>query len=186
MITFVIVYLSLALYISKQAEIDTKSKADAILVLGARSYILGKYNPCLEARVEHAVDLYRAGYAHKILVSGGIDKEDNVNEADIMKKMATEKGIPSIDILEERYATSTFENFSLSYDILKQNNLSSVIVVTEPFHVARATLVAKKLGYNLSVSPAKDSPCWLPNHYFTKYFLKELFALIKYKIENKL
>lgn len=185
-IILVLAYLSIALYIAKQAERDTKLKADAILVLGARSYIEGKYNPCLKARVEHAVALYKAAYAPKIIMSGGNDREDDANEADTMEKIAIEKGIPSTDILEEKSATSTYENFSLSSDILKENNLNSVIVVTEPFHVARAALVAQKLGYNFSVSPAKNSPCWLPNKYLNKYFLKEPFAIAMYKLQNKL
>ncbi len=185
-IIFLIGYLSLGFYIAAQAEKDTKTKVDAIVVLGARSYIDGKYNPCLLARVDHAVALYKSGYASKILVTGGDDKEDQVNEAETMKKMATEKGIPSTDILEEKAATSTFENFTLSQNILKKNNLHSLIIVSEPFHAARAALVARRLGYKFSVSPAKDSPCWKQNKYFTKYFLKEPFAIVLYKLQGKL
>ncbi len=155
------------------------------MVLGARSYIEGKYNPCLESRIVHAVGLYKAAYAHKILMSGGNDKEDNVNEADTMKKIAMEKGVSTTAILEEKNATSTYENFTLSYDILKKNNLNSVIVVTEPFHVARAALVSKKLGYKFSISSVKDSPCWVPNKYLSKYFFKEPLAIIQYKLQGK-
>lgn len=180
------IYLSLAIYIALQAERDTKSKADVILVPGARSYIGGKYNPCLKARVEHSVALYKNLYASKILMSGGIDREDGINEADTMEKMAIEQGVPAGDILKEKAASSTYENFSLAKSILKINRLSSVIIVTEPFHIARAALVAKKLGYNFSVSPAKDSPCWLPDKYFSKYFLKEPFAVMMYKLQGKL
>jgi uncharacterized SAM-binding protein YcdF (DUF218 family) len=185
-IFFIILYSSLSLYIAKQAEKDMPSKADAILVLGAKSYIDGKYNPCLEARVNHAMILYQSGYAHTIIVSGGNDREDDINEAETMKKIAMEKGIPSTAILEEKSATSTYENFSLSQKILKKNSIESVIIVTEPFHVARAALVAKKVGYNFSVSPVKDSICWAPNKYFTKYFLKEPFVIALYKLQNKL
>jgi uncharacterized SAM-binding protein YcdF (DUF218 family) len=186
LLSFVSVYLSIALHIAIQAERDTSKKADALLILGARSYIAGEYNPCLEARVMHAVELYKAGFASKIIVSGGNDQEDNVNEAKTMKKIAVEKGVPSSAILEEKAATSTFENFSLSAALLKKNNLRSVIVVTEPFHAGRAALVAKKLGYTFSVSPAKDSPCWVPNKYVSKYFLKEPIAIIGYLLQNKL
>lgn len=183
---FVLAYLLFAVYIGEQAENDTKFPSDIILVLGARSYIDGKYNPCLEARVTHAVELYKNHYAAKIIVSGGNDKEDNANEAETMKKIAIEKGVKPEDILLEKKATSTYENFLLSQNILKKNNLHSVIVVTEPFHIARASMIAYKLGYNFTLSPAENSPCWLPNKYFTKYFLKEPLAIMAYKIQNRL
>jgi uncharacterized SAM-binding protein YcdF (DUF218 family) len=185
-VIFLISYLALALYIGNKAEEDTKMKADALLVLGARSYIDGKYNPCLEARVEHAVDLYKANYAHKLIVSGGNDHEDNANEAETMKKIAVEKGVKPNDILMEKTATSTYENFTHSQSILTNNKLKSVIVVTEPFHMARSILIAEKLNYNFTVSQAADSPCWKPQKYMTKYFLKEPIAIMLYKLQNKL
>jgi uncharacterized SAM-binding protein YcdF (DUF218 family) len=180
------VYFSLALYIGEHAEKDTKVKSDGILVLGARSYIGGKYNPCLLSRMQHAVELFKDGYASKIVVSGGNDVEDGVNEAETMQKIATEMGINKKDILEEKSATSTYENFAFSQKILKQNHLHSVIVVTEPFHIPRASLVAKKLGYDYTLSPVENSSCWVPQKYFSRYFLKEPFALMGYKIEGRL
>jgi uncharacterized SAM-binding protein YcdF (DUF218 family) len=183
---FLISYISLAFFIGNRAESDTKKKSDVIVVLGARSYIDGKYNPCLKARVSHAADLYKEGYAPKLLVSGGNDIEDNVNEAETMKKIAVERGVKAEDILLEKAATSTYENFSLSQQIIKDKNLDSVIIVTEPFHMARASLIADKLQYNYSVSPAIDSPCWQQNKYFSKFFLKEPVAIMQYKLKNRL
>ena len=119
-------------------------------------------------------------------MSGGYDKEDKISEAETMKKIALEKGIPSKDIILEKAATSTYENFTYSKQILNKNNLKSIIIVTEPFHMARASSVAKKLGLNFTQSPVKDSPCWQPNKYFSKYFLKEPVAILLYKLQGKL
>jgi uncharacterized SAM-binding protein YcdF (DUF218 family) len=179
-------YLSLAFYIGVIAESDTKKKSDAILVLGARSYIGGTYNPCLKTRVDHAAALYKEGYAPKIIVSGGNDHEDNANEAETMRKIAMEQGVPKQDILLEKAASSTYENIRLSQPIMKSNKLRSVILVTEPFHIARASLVTQKQGVQHSISPAMKSPCWQPNKYLSKYFLKEPVAVIMYKLQNKL
>jgi uncharacterized SAM-binding protein YcdF (DUF218 family) len=181
-----LLYFSLAVYVARQAGQDTKVKSDAIVVLGARSFIDGEYNPCLVSRVKHGVDLYKAHYASKLLFSGGNDLEDGVNEAETMQKIATGLGVSPNDILLEKKSTSTYENFRLSQKILQSNKLHSSIVVTEPFHVARIALVAKKLGFDFSVSPASDSSCWQKNTYFSKYFLKEPLAIILYKLENKL
>jgi len=179
-------YLSLAIYIGKIANEDTKSISDAILVLGAKSYHGNSYNPCLVSRVNHAVDLYKAKYATKILVSGGFDKEDHVNEAETMKKIAINLGVPSNNILLEKSSASTYENLLFSQKILKSAGLNSVIIVTEPFHVARASLVADKLNLKYTISSVSNSSCWVPRKYFSSYFLKEPFAVILYKIENKL
>lgn len=119
-------------------------------------------------------------------MTGGNDKEDSVNEAETMKKIAIENGVDPQDILLEKKSTSTFENFVFSQNILNYNNLKSILIVTEPFHMTRASLVAQKLKYHYTVSPASNSPCWSPNHYFTKYFLKEPVGIIMYKIQNKL
>jgi uncharacterized SAM-binding protein YcdF (DUF218 family) len=179
-------YVSLALYVGRKASQDTTKKSDVILVLGARSYIKGEYNPCLVSRVAHAVDLYEKGIASKIIMSGGDDTEDGVNEAETMKKIAVEKGVDGADIVLEKKATSTYENFRLSKKILEEIGSQSVIIVTEPFHIARASLVAKKAGYDFTVSPAGRSPCWQRYSYFSRYFLKEPIAILTYKLQNKL
>lgn len=179
-------YLSIALFIGQGVNRDTKIKSDVILVLGAKSYHGNAYNPCLVSRMNHAVDLYKAKYAPKILVSGGLDKEDNVSEAETMKKIAVNLGVSPGDILSESSSKSTYENLLFSQKVFKSNHLKSVIIVTEPFHAPRAALVAEKLHLRFSISPASTSPCWLPWKYFSKYFLKEPFAVIMYKIENKL
>lgn len=199
-----LIYAALLIYINNKAKEDTKVKSDVILVLGG-SAIGGiscygpicrhgfvpkpRLNPCLIARVDHAVFLYKEHYAPKILMSGGNDRETNVNEAETMKKIAMEEGVPEADILMEKESTSTYENFALSQKILNQAGLHSVIIVTDPYANARAGLVALKLHYKYSLSPAIESPCWDQdkNKPFTnRDSRREVLALIAYKILNKI
>lgn len=199
-----ILYTVLLIYIGNKAKLDTKVKSDAILVLGG-SAIGGiscygpicqhgfvpkpRLNPCLVARVNHAVSLYKNHYAAKILMSGGTDKETNVNEAETMKKIAMQAGVPETDILLEEKSNSTYENFALSQKILNKAGLHSVIIVTDPYHNARASLVASKLQYRYSLSPVVESPCWEQdkNKPFTnRDSRREAFALIYYKLLGKL
>ena len=146
-----------------------------------------RYNPCVLSRVTHAVSLYKNHYAPKILMSGGTD-EDKINEAEIMKKMAIEAGAPAKDILLEKKSTSTYENFSLSQKILQDAGLHSVIIISEPYHIARAELIASKLGYDYSISPAIESTCWDKDNFFANwnFVKKELWALIGYKLLNRI
>lgn len=183
---FLSLYLLTAVTIGFDATKNTAQKSDAIVVLGAKSYRNGGYNPCLEARVSHAVSLYKKGLATNILMTGGTDKEDGANEAETMKKIAVEQGIDPDVILLEKESTSTYENFLYSKPILDTAGLTSTIIVTEPFHIKRATLIAGHLGYDASVSPAVKSPCWTTYTYFSRYFLKEPLAIGVYYIQSKL
>lgn len=180
------IYLSVALYVGKNVYTDSKKRADTILVLGAKSYMNGHYNPCLEARVQHAVNLYKQGFGKKIIMSGGNDKEDNKNEATTMKQIAEELKVPSSDIILENKSTSTYENVLFSGKIMHQLGLNSVIIVTEPFHSPRASLIAKKMKFNYTVSPTLTSQCWQRWKYGSRYFLREPFAIVGYYIEGKI
>ena len=200
---FSITFTALLIYISNEAKQDTKVKSDVILVLGGSAYggtsCYGpicqhdfvpqrRLNPCLVARVDHAVSLYKEHYAPKILMSGGNDKEDNANEAETMKKIAIDAGVPEADILMEKESTSTYENFALSQKIITDAKLHSIIIVSDPYHNARAELIASKLHYKYSVSPAVESPCWDQDKssLTNRDFLHEALALIGYKLLNRI
>ena len=183
---FLILYFLILFYVGGRVYSDNKKQSDAILVLGAKSYKGTKYNPCLEARVEHAVNLFNQGFAKKIIMSGGDDVEDNKNEAETMKKIAQELKVSGKDIITEKRSTSSYENILFSKTIMKKQNIKSVIVVTEPFHSPRAFLVAKKAELNFSVSPTLTSQCWLRWKFGSRYFLREPLAIIQYFIQGKI
>ena len=51
--------------------------ADAILVLGAAQYN-GRPSPVLKARLDHALELYDRGLAHKLVFTGGVGAGDTL------------------------------------------------------------------------------------------------------------
>ncbi len=196
-IAILLVYAALIIYIGNKAKQDTKVKSDVILVLGEGAYggisCYGpicqhgfvprpQYNPCLVARINHAVDLYKNHYASKILMSGGTDKEDNKNEAETMKTIAMDDGIAEADILMEKESTSTYENLAFSQKILNKAGLYSVIIVTDPSTNARAGLVASELHYTYSLSPDINTPC----SHRSDYYFREPLAIIAYFLLGKI
>lgn len=185
-VSFVSLYMFLTIYVGVNVYVDNKKKSDAILVLGAKSYKGVNYNPCLVARVERAAELYKQGYADKIIMSGGDDKEDQKNEALTMQQIAQQLHVPKNDIILEQKSTSTYENILLSSGVMRQHKMQSVIIVTEPFHSPRAALVAKKANLEYSVSPTLTSQCWLRWKYGSRFFLKEPLAIIEYFILGKI
>ncbi len=178
-------YLILALWVGTQVHEDNYTTSDAIVVLGAKSYKEGKYNPCLVARVVHAASLYKDHHAPKIIMSGGTDKEDQANEAEVMRQIAQNTGVTEEDILLEKTSRSTYENLANVKKILDEQHIEKIILVTEPFHNLRASLVASHLGIAHTMSPSIDSPCWQKWKYLSRYFWREPLAIIAYWLTGK-
>lgn len=181
-----LVYLLLAFYVTSFTFNQSAGKADTAIVLGAKSFKGSYYNPCLISRVKTAVITYQDKNIRRIIMSGGNDAEDGVNEAETMLKIAGEHGIPTQDILLEKHATSTYENLLYSKTIMAENDLKSAVIVTEPFHIARSVLIARTLEINATYLQAGDSPCWTRWRYLSKYFLKEPVAILYYVFTGRI
>ena len=121
--------------------IDDNKNGDCILVFGSRSAI--KY------RVPKAVELYKAGRAKKILLSGGKVIEHNNElkmECQIMKEKAIELGVNKDDLIEESISIkSTKENVLASLLILDRefglNNIKRILVVSTTYHMRRCMMM---------------------------------------------
>lgn len=194
---FILIYGVLVTYVYDMAKQDTKVKSDAIVDLGEsamggtscfgprcrhRSAPAPHYNICLESRISHGVSLYKKHYASKIVMSGGTDKSDNVNEAETMKTIAIKYGIPASDILLENKSASTYENLAFSQKVLNRTGLHSAIIITDPSTNARAGLVASKLHYKYSLSPDMDTTC----SHIGDYVVREPLAVMYYFLSGKI
>lgn len=179
-------YCASLLYVGLNVYKDTKQKADAIVVLGARGRIGENFNPCVVERVKHAVSLYKDDYSDTLIVSGGGDAESNDNEALIMKQIAIENGVLEEDIFLEDTSTSTYENIVNTKEKYLKDSNDSIILVSDPYHLPRASLVASNLMVHNMVSPALTSPCWTQGTFFSPYFFREGVALLNYIFTGKI
>jgi vancomycin permeability regulator SanA len=59
---------------------DDSGATDAVVVLGAAQYN-GRPSPVLQARLDHALELYEAGQADAVIVTGGKQAGDQFTEA---------------------------------------------------------------------------------------------------------
>lgn len=146
------IVLALALHVRRGYEDDTHS-ADAALVLGFALDPSGHPRPGLVARVDRAAALYRSGLVRRVVLSGGAPVA-GVREADAMRALALARGVPDEAIVREARSTSTIENFAFSAPILRSIGARRVLVVTEPYHMPRSLLLARRYGVEAWGAPA--------------------------------
>ena len=164
-------------------DADTVRPADAAVVLSTRAYEKGRLNPCLVARVEAAVELYRARKVKKLVMTGGVSR-DLQSSAGNMQMIAEKMGVSKADIIQEREAGNTFENIVFSRKFIE--NSPRVIIVSAGFHLARARMMADKQwqGHDIQVYAAPF--CSEPYGGYGFTVLRESAAFVKNALKGRL
>ena len=129
---------------------------DAAVVLGAAQYD-GRPSPQLQARLDHAVRLWQRGAARLIIVTGGKQEGDRFTEAESGREYLVAAGVPLRSIVVEPRGTSTFESLRLVRDETRELQVERIAIVSDPYHVLRASLVARELGFDAISSATRTS-----------------------------
>ncbi len=116
--------------------------ADCILVLGAGLLPDGSPSLMLGERIQTGVDLYEAGVAPKLLMSGDHGRSDH-DEVNAMKDAAMAQGVPSEDIFMDHAGFATYDSFYRAGAIF---GVKKVVIVTQAYHLPRALWIARALG----------------------------------------
>ncbi|MFL5383743.1 MAG: YdcF family protein [Longimicrobiaceae bacterium] len=154
---------------------DEARRADAIVVLGAAQYN-GRPSPVLEARLRHAVDLYRRGLATTLIVTGGQAPGDTVSEAVVSRRWAQKEGVPARSILVTSGMT-TRESMHDVARLMKERGMREAILVSDPFHMLRLKLLAKEMGLRGLTSPTRTSPISRNPGQERRFLLRESIGL---------
>jgi len=149
--------LSVARAIRHQSTVDEVRPADVILVLGAAEY-RGKPSPVLEARLNHALFLYRQQWAPRILTTGGAGGDPTFTEGEVGRAYLSSHGIPSEAILTETEGSSTVESTVAAAEIMRRMNLKSCIVVSDGYHIYRVKKMLQSQGMDVFGSPRPSEP----------------------------
>ncbi|HWB58939.1 MAG TPA: YdcF family protein [Chthoniobacteraceae bacterium] len=124
---------------------DDIQKADVALVLGNTVLSDGTPSARLKARLDRTLELYRDGDFPLVVVSGGIGKE-SFDEAAVMKRYLVANGIPAEQIIADNQGVTTYASAKNLRRILDERKLTSVLVVSQYFHIPRSRLALKKVG----------------------------------------
>ena len=135
------------------AHRDSRPHADAIVVLGAAQYD-GRPSPVLQARLQHGLDLYRAGVAPLVVVTGGRQPGDRFTEATSGYNWLRDRGVPDRAIRKEVQGRNTYESVAAVSRFLRADGMDDVVFVSNDFHAARLNAIADETGLKGHVSPA--------------------------------
>lgn len=135
--------------------LQSRSTVDAIVVLGAAQYD-GRPSPQLRARLDHVVTLWNLPVAPVVVVTGGKQAGDRFTEAEASRDYLVSRGLPVEVIVIESRGASTYQSLEAVRDEARVNQWQRVVLVSDPYHLKRAQLVAAELGMAAEVSATRD------------------------------
>ena len=151
---------------------DEARPADAIVVLGAAQYA-GHPSPVLKARLDHGIDLWRKNPTGLLLLTGGIGSGDTTSEAEVGRAYARKEGVPDSAIVVENAGRTTSESMRAVAEIMRERRATNAVLVSDPFHMLRLSLIARRLGLEAYTSPTKTSPISPNREERWKYIISE-------------
>lgn len=157
----VIVFAAVYFFVSLLQVWNTGRSADrqpvgAIVVLGAAQYD-GRPSPQLQARLDHALELWNLNLASYIVVTGGKQEGDRFTEAATSRKFFGSSGVASDLIFEENSGTTTYASLLAVSKVVSELKIARVLIVSDPFHLLRAKLIAKEVGLDATSSSTRSS-----------------------------
>lgn len=171
---------------------DEAQPAAAIVVLGAAQYD-GRPSPVLRARLDHGVALWRRGMAPHMIVTGGGRVGDRTTEAAAGRRYVVSRGVPDSAVLLESEGQSTTESLRAVAALLGELRRTapagsiaaaapSAVFVSDPFHMLRVGVLARRYGIVAYTSPTTTSPISanprLALEYLARESLKVPFVLL--------
>ncbi|MDQ6716842.1 MAG: YdcF family protein [Gemmatimonadota bacterium] len=151
---------------------DQARPADAIVVLGAAQYA-GHPSPVLKARLDHGIDLWRDNPTGLLMLTGGTGSGDTTSEAEVGRAYARKAGVPDSAIVVENAGRTTSESMRAVAEIMRERRASTAVLVSDPFHMLRLSVIARRLGLKAYTSPTKTSPISPNREERWKYILSE-------------
>ena len=165
---------------------DEARPAQAIVVLGAAQYA-GKPSPVLRARLDHALDLWNRRLASLLILTGGTGSGDTTSEAAVGRTYARKHGVPDSAILVETEGRTTSESMRAVAGMLEVRGLQSALLVSDPFHMLRLRILARRFGFTPYTSPTQTSPISPNREERWKYIFSEsIKAPLAFFFERKL
>lgn len=169
-------------YAFSRLDSPLPERADAVVVLGAAAWDT-RPSPVFRERINHALALYQTGRAGKLILTGGTPKPGFMTEAEVAKRFALKQGVPENDIVFETLSKDTYQNLVNTRYLMQRHHLGDVVIVSDPYHMARAMAIAGDLGIKAYPSPTPTSRFLDADHKTKlKFFVEESYSLAAYRL----
>lgn len=165
------------------ARVDDYTKADAIVVLGAAQYA-GTPSSVFEARLYQASRLYRAGVAPVVVTVGGKQQGDAFTEAASGKRYLIDAGVPGENIVAVETGSDTLHSIEAVAHALRERGLSSVALVSDPWHSLRTRTMARDVGLQAWTAPTRTGPAVYTRESQFHGIARETGALLWYQLTH--
>ncbi len=157
------------------AQIEDESQTQMIVIMDPT----GAWNNQRAAkneRLERASELYKAGVAPVIMVTGP-QRAFEKSQAELEKL-----GVPANDVIYQPTGTDTLGTLAVVATLLGDLGWNSATIVTDPAHSARAQVTAGKYGIDAHMSPSSGEGA--PS-LTSEYVAREVIALVRYYLYNQ-
>lgn len=155
-------------------------RADAIIVLGAAQYG-GEPSPVFEGRLAHAALLYREGRSDRVVVLGGSAPGDEFTEAEAGRDWLIAEGLPAEAVVASPVGRTTLESLRAAAEWMRERDLRSAFLVSDPWHNLRIKRMASDLGIDAFASATWQSAARTEGTRLGGY-VRETFAYLNYRL----
>jgi len=171
LLAILLINLRIASYAKNKVQIIENIPADepprTAIVLGARVWDGGVASNTLHDRVLTGVELFKAGRASKLLMTGGGE------ESAVMKKLAIELGVPESGIVTDTLGLRTYDSCFRARSVF---GVKQAIVVTQDYHLPRALYLCENMGIESFGVDAKRRGYDGENYFWFREYLSRVMA----------
>ena len=147
---FVLLFFSMRIII--YGRISSKEKTDTALVLGL-ALENGQPTRSLLLRLDTGQKYLEQYPEAKLILTGGNADDSGKTEAEVMRELLAEKGVPDASMILEDEAKTTKENFLNVAAMI--DPAAPVVFISSGYHMERAVMYADKAGFtNIRRLPA--------------------------------
>jgi len=138
-----------------QGKTDYRHAADAAVIFACDAPPGDDPSKSLEARVRTASRLYQDQLVRKLILTGGPGK-GGMHEAEVMRRLAIEFGVPAADLISDTSGTATEAGVKGTLELFEQHGVHDVLVVSDFYLLPRIKLCYRRFGNEVDTVPAEE------------------------------
>jgi uncharacterized SAM-binding protein YcdF (DUF218 family) len=164
-IAIALIISAISVYLAPDGLNHCESRPSAEQDCGKTDAIVAISGGDTAARTAQAIELFENGWADLLIFSGAAQDKSGPSNAEAMKRQAIAAGVPSASILIDETSETTKQNAANATNLLEDNDIHSVILVTSAYHQRRAGLeFGQRAGNAIRVvnHPVTSDNQWSP------------------------